>query len=216
MSQLPDDPAALEAALERLESERQRLIDLKVARGEAVFGDPIIIGVPRPGDRIDEVRRDAQGREIYPRPMVGKGGKIERWSMIITGVPRAGRDDHYELPPGQPRCVGVPDDVPPAQDQPKSPPPRSATQPDATEAKRIVATIPPRDERDLGIVFEGSYKVQFGQVYVYDADGRSLGALPIGPDDNVELVARRLLREKLAGNSSGFYGRVAYPKLSIH
>jgi len=104
---------------------------------------------------------------------------------------------------------------PPAENQPKSKPPKAA-QPDATEAKRIVATISPRDERDLGVVFEGSYKIQFGQVHVYGVDGKSLGALPIGPDDNAELVARRLLREKLGGGAADFYGRIPYPKLSIH
>src|SRR5262249_22452808 len=193
--------------------ERNRHIDEKVAQGKAVYGDPIVVGWPGAADRIaNEVRRDAQGREIYPRP--NENG--ERIAVVITGVPRAGRDDGYQ-PPEQPATYAAFDRCePPTANQPKSPPPRSAAQPDATEAKRIIATIPPRDERDLGVVFEGSYKIQFGQVHVYSADGKSLGALPIRPDDNAELVARRLLREKLGGGAADFYGRIPYPKLSIH
>ena len=172
-----------------------------------------MVGWSGAADRVaNEVRRDAQGREIYPQP--NENG--ERIGIIITGVPRAGRDDGYQ-PPEQPAAFAAFDRCePPAESQPKSPPPRSAAQPDVTEAKPIIATIPPRDERDLGVMFEGSYKVQFGQVYVYSADGKSLGSLPVGPDDNVELVARRLLREKLGGGAADFYGRIPYPKLSIH
>ena len=210
---MQDDPAKLSAALEQLEAERNRRIDQRVAEGKAVYGDPIVVGWPGAADRVaNEVRRDAQGREIYPRP--NENG--ERIAVVITGVPRAGRDDGYQ-PPEQPAAFATFDRCePPTENQPKPPPPRSAAQPDATEAKRIIATIPPRDERDLGVMFEGSYKVQSGQVYVYSADGKSLGSLPVGPDDNVELIARRLLREKLGGGAADFYGRIPYPKLSIH
>ena len=208
---MQDDPAKLSAALEQLEAERNRRIDEKVAQGKAVYGDPVVVGYSG-AHAANEVRRDAQGREIYPRPL--ENG--ERIAVVITGVPRAGRDDGYQ-PPEQPATYAAFDRCePPTESQPKSPAPRSAAQPDVTEAKRIVATISPRDERDLGVVFEGSYKIQFGQVHVYSADGKSLGALPIRPDDNAELVARRLLREKLSGGSLDFLGRINYPKLSIH
>ena len=209
---LDDDPAKLSAALQQLEAERNRRIDERVAQGKAVYGDPIVVGWAGAAGVTNEVRRDGQGREIYPRP--NEDG--ERIGIIITGVPRAGRDDGY-VPCEQPATFATFDRCePPTENQPKSPAPRSAAQPDAAETKRIVATISPRDERDLGVVFEGSYKVQFGQVYVYSADGKSLGSLPVGPDDNVELVARRLLREKLGGGAADFYGRIPYPKLSIH
>ena len=213
---LDDDPAKLSAALEQLEAERNRRIDEKVAQGKAVYGDPVVVGYSG-AHAANEVRRDPAGREVYPRPLVGKDGEIKRYDVIVTGVPRAGRDDGYE-PPKQlaPFPASMRRYEPPTENQPKSPAPRSVAQPDVTEAKRIIATIPPRDERDLGVVFEGSYKVQFGQVYVYSADGKSLGSLPVGPDDNVELVARRLLREKLGGGAADFYGRIPYPKLSIH
>ena len=208
---MQDDPAKLSAALEQLKAERNRRIDEKVAQGKAVYGDPIVVGWPGAAHRLaNEIRRDDQGREIYPNPKYGRIG------VVITGVPRAERDGGY-VPPEQPSIEpAIYRHGPPTENQPKSPAPRSVAQPDVTEAKRIIATIPPRDERDLGIVFEGSYKIQFGQVHVYSADGKSLGALPIRPDDNAELVARRLLREKLSGGSLDFLGRINYPKLSIH
>jgi hypothetical protein len=51
-------------------------------------------------------------------------------------------------------------------------------------------------------------------VHVVDAEGRAVGSLPVGPSDDVELIARRLLKDKMAGNSSDFFGRIAYPKIS--
>jgi len=210
-----DDPAKIAEALEQLEAERERRIDEKVAQGKAVYENPIVVGYARVAERIaNEVRRDAQGREIYSRPFTGRDGNTQRIDAIITGVPRAGRDDGFELPPAQPAPFPV-QRYEPAETK-SSLPPRSAAQPDATETKRVIATIAPRDERDCGIVFEGSYKVQFGQVHVYSADGKSLGSLPVGPDDDVESVARKLLRDKLGGNFSDFYGTIRYPKLSIH
>jgi len=179
---------------------------------QAVYGAPVVVGYSG-AYKANEVRRDPQGREVFPLPLVGRDGSTARIAVVITGVPRAGRDDGYE-PPAQPAPPYPMQRYEPAEPKSASPPPRP--QPDATETKRIIATIAPRDERDCGIVFEGSYKVQFGQVHVYSADGKSLGSLPVGPDDDVESVARKLLRDKLGGNFSDFYGTIRYPKLSIH
>jgi hypothetical protein len=89
-----DDASKLQAALAQLEQERWRRIDQKVADGKAVYGDPIVVGRPESVARIaNKVRRDAAGREIYPRPIVEKDGETSRIGVVITGVPRAGRDD---------------------------------------------------------------------------------------------------------------------------
>src|SRR5262249_33168007 len=143
---MQDDPAKLSAALEQLEAERNRRIDEKVAQGKAVYGDAVVVGYSG-AYTANEVRRDAQGREIYPRPL--ENG--ERISMVITGVPRAGRDDGHE-PPKQPATHAALDrcEPPPKESQPKPPPPRSASRPDMVEAKKISATIPPRSEADFG------------------------------------------------------------------
>src|SRR5262249_47292934 len=93
---MQDDPAKLSAALEQLEAERNRRTDETVAQGKAVYGDRAVVGYSG-AHEANEARRDAQGREIYPRP--NENG--ERIAVVITGVPRAGRDDGYQ-PPEQP------------------------------------------------------------------------------------------------------------------
>ena len=147
-------------------------------------------------------------------PVVGKDGETTRIEAVITGVPRAGRDDAYQFPAAQDKATNKVSKCEAPEE--KSPPLRSAAQPDTTESRRITATIPPRSEADCGIVFFGSYKVEGGQVHVADQDGHSLGSLPINPGDDVESVARKLLRDKLGGNFSDFYGTIRLPKLSIH
>ena len=109
-----------------------------------------MVGWSGAADRVaNEVRRDAQGREIYPQP--NENG--ERIGIIITGVPRAGRDDGY-VPSEQPAAFAAFDRCePPAESQPKSPPPRSAAQPDVTEAKPIIATRGVKHEAAVGVLW---------------------------------------------------------------
>src|SRR5262249_9224647 len=128
---------------------------------------------------------------------------------ICTGVPR-----------GEPISMGKVEADPlvtPRYPKPEPLPVRPArAAPDMTEAKKITATIAPRggDERDFGTVIFGSYKVEGGQVHVADDKGRHLTSTPVGPDDDVEMVARRLLRQRLTG-ANGFDGPLSYPKRSV-
>jgi hypothetical protein len=86
-----NEKQSLEDAIERLEAEHRRRIDEKIERGEAVRAEwPIIVGVPDPEKDYDAVYRDADGREVYP---------AEPYSVIVTGVPRRGRDMPIDAPP---------------------------------------------------------------------------------------------------------------------
>jgi hypothetical protein len=81
-----DDPASLAAARQELEAERDRRIQLKIDRGEAVRESRCIVtGVPDPnhvaGSGLLQKERDEQGRELYLDV-----------DVIVTGVPRRGRD----------------------------------------------------------------------------------------------------------------------------
>jgi hypothetical protein len=90
------DPDKLEAALAQLEAEKQRRIDEKVEKGEAVRlpAPVVIVGAPQPtaglmeraqAEKIAELQAAGEKREIHfdaDTPIV-----------IVTGVPRAGRDD---------------------------------------------------------------------------------------------------------------------------
>ena len=161
--------------------------------------------------KVAELRKAGERREIV-FGIRGENGEMSRNSegaivtSICTGVPRAD---------GGISTIKAEDPPKPRYEKPEPLPVRPArVMPDMTEAKKIMATIAPRDERDCGVVFFGSYKVEGGQVHVADQDGRSLGSLPVGPDDDVEAVARRLLREKTAVNSD-FFGRINYRKTSL-
>ena len=75
----------LQAALEQLESEQRRRIDERIEKGEAVrapFGS-IVVGVPGAVDAAIAAHKARDTREVY----------FDEGAILITGVPRTGRDD---------------------------------------------------------------------------------------------------------------------------
>jgi hypothetical protein len=101
-----DEKQSLDDAIERLEAERQRRIDAKIERGEAVRAErPIVVGVPDPRKDYAAVYRDTDGREVYP---------AEPYAVIVTGVPRAGRDDDVEVSTSEPSRDRDSNSTPPA------------------------------------------------------------------------------------------------------
>src|SRR5262245_61320634 len=81
-------------ALEQLEAERERRIVEKIESGKAVLMPPAVFAAPQP----ETIERDELGREVY-RGVRIEDGKIELISAILSGVPRANRDQNYEAPP---------------------------------------------------------------------------------------------------------------------
>jgi hypothetical protein len=75
----------LRASIEKLTAEKRRRIEEKIAKRLAVRRGPIVVGVPDPEVDYSAVYLDDKGREVYP-PENGP-------AVIVTGVPRAGRDD---------------------------------------------------------------------------------------------------------------------------
>jgi hypothetical protein len=87
-------PEKLDALMEELEAERQRRIDEKVAKGEAIRAPAlsIVVGTPDAADaaientraRMQAADREAgrKVREVY----------FEEPAVLVTGVPRSGRD----------------------------------------------------------------------------------------------------------------------------
>jgi hypothetical protein len=89
-----DEKQSLDDAIERLEAEHKRRIDEKIERGEAIRAEnPIVVGVPDSEKDYAAVYRDDDGREVYP---------AEPFAVIVTGVPRTGRDDDVESPTSEP------------------------------------------------------------------------------------------------------------------
>ena len=202
-------------ALARLEEEKERRILEKIAAGQAVFVGPIICGV-EPDAPVTEGQRDASGREVY-YGAVNRDGTIDRTAIIITGVPRDGRDDQDALERLIQRAKqsGYPSDplqakAIQAREAPQAPP---EPEPEP-EYKRVRVTIELPTDNNLGSVVDGYYFVQDEMVYVSDASKRPLGRLALNPGDNPEIVARRLLKSKYCGNN--FYRKLQYPPKSIH
>jgi hypothetical protein len=186
------------AAIERLEAERQRRLDERVAKGEAVRA-PLYVVVSDPGqveaeiesakaDKLAELRKAGETREIvFDEPWV-----------INTGVPR-GADfgkDWAPLPPTKPY-----DRHDAADESPKP----AITRPSEEPAEPLVAhhrihvQVAPPTERDPGAVIEGSYTLtESGVVRVYDADRNLLGSERLAPGADAGAAARRVLREKRA------------------
>jgi len=194
-----DDRAKVAEALERLEEERERRTNVKVDAGKAIRVNLLATAT-----------QDLEARKAQKRAEFNTEPEIIFDTMVVnTGVPRP--------TPGEQLLPRVTERTQTPEERPSPEPMRPVARvPDMVEAKKISATIPPRSEADLGVAFFGAYRVQFGQVFVEDENGKSLGSLPVAAGDDVELIARRLLRDKLGGGSSDFYGSIAYPKLSIH
>jgi hypothetical protein len=210
------------AALERLEAEKERRISEKIEKGEAVRMPVLVVGTPEDIDTVRAatlaaLRAAGEKREVVP----SVGNEI---GVIITGVPRAGRDNNYTPPnvsepptpsifdrrsaPREPQAPVV-DDV-----TEKTPATHDAPVERAENPMRCVRTQVerPSDRNPGGAIVEGLYRVEGDMVEVTDMDGRLLGRAPIKPGDDPEVAARRILREKRA--ASGFYDPIPYR--SVH
>src|SRR5215471_4361172 len=150
-----DDPAKIAEALAQLEQERERRINEKIDAGKAIRV-PLL---------ATTTTQDLEARKELKRRELNTDREIIFDTMVVnTGVPRAG--------PGE--RPHVMEKAPAAQPDLEPPPQPIMRAPDIPEPKRIMATIPPRDERDCGIVFEGAYTVASGMVHVADQDGKPL------------------------------------------
>lgn len=72
----------------------------------------------------------------------------------------------------------------------------------------------PTENNPGGTIVEGYERHTDRRVRVYDTDGNLLGSAPLRPGDDVEVAAKKLLREKHNGGS--FYRRINYPRSSLH
>jgi hypothetical protein len=203
------DKAIAAAAIERLEAEKRRRIDEKVARGEAVRVTlpVIVIGADEALENnkaamLAELRAAGETREV----VFG----LNDISVITTGVPRA--DD--EAPPiaEADKAPGVEDDfgarrrvsealLAVDRPMPTTPPPASSSvEPAELVEHRIQVQVAPPTETDPGTIVEGSYTLAGnGVVRVYDVERNLLGTdhLPPGADAGAAAtVARSILRAK--------------------
>jgi hypothetical protein len=222
------------AQIEAIEAAQQRRVLDKIASGEAVLlsRKPTVIGCPKPGNdgaAVAEVERDAQGREIYYGTLTEDGHIDEGVSLIVTGVPRAGRDADGEtaIPPAPTSQDGwlcstcgnrYPANVTihhciPRDEGPKGPKPRSAQVQSSEEwHSLVVQTQAPNEANPAGAIREYKFQVAFGAVRVADLDGRVIGSASLAPGDDAKIAARKIIRECGSGFNSPLLN---YPHLTI-
>jgi hypothetical protein len=210
-----------QAALEQFEAERERRIDEKVEKGIAIRVPPAVavVGVPEGATAAAESARAAKLAELKAAGETREIYFEDDIAVIITGVPRAGRDpeDAVERLIERAKQSGHPTDPIQAQAaKARETPVPSRPEPEPEpEPKRVRVTIDLPTDTSLGAVVDGFYFVQDEMVYVSDALKRPLGRLALNPGDNPEIVARRLLKSKHCGNNN-FYRKLQYPPKSIH
>src|SRR5262249_19067938 len=138
--------------------------------------------------------------------------------VIITGVPRTGRDPEPRTPvvpssttASQPERVRAPERaalrLPEKHELRETPQPQSTPVEAASQRHYVRAEVRPSSEGDPGAIIEGRYAASGGLVRVWDIQGNLLGTEAFN-GDNPEHVARKLLRAK----RTGFFDPINYPR----
>jgi hypothetical protein len=184
--QAPTAPTDVSALRKEIEAERAARIEAKIAAGTAVRSPPVVVGIADPKRDYAAVYRDADGREVYPQ------------GVVITGVPRQGRDDGLPVPTSTPWPMAV--EMKPVE---RKAPPLPQPAPELpTEGPRHpvrwTARAPDEEKRDPGQVIEASYSITGNVLRVYDETDRLLGTDRLQPGDVAAHAARRLLKWRLS------------------
>jgi hypothetical protein len=162
--------------------------------------------------KLAELKAAGETREIYFE------GGID---VIMTGVPRAGRDPELTSAPAstsptktaERQPAGSALRLPESNELYAKHAPQPRPPPDTSERRYVRTEINPTSERDCGAIMEGTFTPDGGTVRVYDLKGSLLGTQPVRPGDDVMTVAKRLLRKGAAPN---FYAPIRYPPPSVH
>jgi len=218
---MSDNPEKLALALQALEVERDRRIDAKVAEDKAIR-EPLIVVTGGPDD-LDAKVESARAERLAE--LRGNGEKREvvfDTQVIITGVPRSPRNYGTAESEAQPRddkpdytshlkSYGPTKPIPP---RPKAP--AEAVRPPEPGPIQTQVRAPSQDGKDPGEIVSGWYDIQTAhngqqQIVVWERSGGApIGRAAYNPGDDPKVIARRILREKKGGATSGFYGPISY------
>jgi hypothetical protein len=226
------DESIIAATIERLTAEKRRRIDEKVAKGEAISipwrdDQALVIGGP---ERVEAVVAEYKASELAKLRAAGETREIiiDEPLVIVTGVPRAGRDDDYcdddypariasvspahPAPPEDNTSSARPEDTLSEPPEPvvRSESVRSAGE-STSEPRYVRAQVrrPDPEKDDPGEIKEGQYRVEGNLLRVQDMQGRSLGTATLRPGDDIEAAARKILREA-HGRHGSFYDPIPY------
>jgi hypothetical protein len=199
-------PEQRDALIEELEVERQRRLDEKIERGEAVrppFGS-IVVGVGGAIKTAVAAHKARDKRELH----------LDDGAVLVTGVPRTGRDDGHEIPTLSSPYPHVPY-IPRAKtDAPLGP---TWDVRSVGEWRHIRAQVrrPDPEKNDPGEIKEGRCRLEGDLLHVEDLEGRRLSLQPLLPGDDIEAAARKVLREK-HNRHGAFYDPIRYSTRTFH
>jgi len=206
-----EETQRLAAALEQLEIEQRRREDGKIAAGEAIRLP--LHCVLNAGDDYNKLIEKAKADQIAALRANGEMREIvfEDPTVVVTGVPRG---DNFGKWKEEVLVAQYPDRYAVA-DRPTATAPAKSTPVDPTvlEWKPFHLTVTPPSERDTGMIIEAKYAIAGGELRL-SFQGR-VYAEQIGPNDDALVAARKLLRSKY-GQHGEFFGRINYPRSSIH
>jgi hypothetical protein len=170
--QLPPAGAPTDASALRREikAERQARIEAAVAAGKAVRDPPIVVGIADPNKNYAAIYKDADGILHYPGP------------LVVTGVPRSGRDDGLEVPTSS----STPSWVVETKPVEKLPPLRPQPTPELPvegprHPVRWTARLPDEKGSDPGQIIRASYSVTDNVLRTYDDEDDCLGRTSSSP-----------------------------------
>jgi hypothetical protein len=172
-----------------------------------------------PGLDADKLLKEAKAQKVKALRAAGETREVYFESLVIcTGVPRPSTPytwspEPNEADPTHPANVARLNKATKAEPAPVVEL-RQPAQP--LDWKRITIQISPPDERSTGVVAEGRFCIQDGEVCVEDLWGKLLGSAPFGPGDDPAIIARKLLRQKTGEKWGAFYAPIQTPPRSIH
>jgi hypothetical protein len=201
------DHNKLDAALERLEAERERRLAEKIDAGEIIEVPLWVVAGSQAGacaqveqakaDKLAELRAAGETREV-----------VFEVTTVATGVCKHG--EATETKPWKPTA-------PPFLPRPQRDEVVDVVEDEVREAPApVIETYVQvqvrqcQDDDDPGQIAEGWYSIDNGQVIVTNATGKYVGSHALLKGEDARMVAKRLLREK-APEGESFNRRLDYP-----
>jgi hypothetical protein len=195
------------AALEQLETEKERRLQAKIDSGEMVSIRTVVVASP------DEDIEDAKARAVAKHPVPNDGRPVHReFFYVFTGVPRG--PDYWKEENSSPPEIEA--NVVHMRHSPSlgEQAPGGTSLSPAREPAYIFVTIRNGNEDgDPGQIAEALWSVDDGAVVLTDLDGRHISGRALLPGQDPLAVARALLRK--AEEPESFNRPISYPKLGL-
>jgi hypothetical protein len=203
------DHNKLDAALERLEAERERRLAEKIEAGEIIEVPLWVVAGSQAGacaqveqakaDKLAELRAAGETREV-----------VFEVTTVATGVVKFGEATGPAWKPTAPPYLPRPSSVaPPKEDEAV----REAPAP-VIESYVQVQVGRCHDDDDPGEIAEGWFSVDGRTVTVTAANGKYVGSRVMLEGGDARVVAKQLLREKQAPEED-FNRRLIYPEAGL-